>query len=230
MDCYQFCGFVNGLFFWSLLTLISLIFCQSERIPAKWRTRRLTRLLRLPDKAYNRRRVFQKVWQLCFRGIVESGQLLMRQWILRKRLRKLMLPSCFCPFFCVHSNSHIESWHVINVFVFPSNTNTPNDLWTWKRKSIHTIKWFLRFRITCRNSLFTPQFPTFMDPLNFAITVISLTASGALAPGPLFFVTITHDAKSGAKSGIRFSITHTIVEFTLIMLLALRTPKRHKRT
>lgn len=60
-----------------------------------------------------------------------------------------------------------------------------------------------------------------MDPLNFAITVIILTASGALAPGPLFFVTITHGAKSGAKSGILFSIAHTIIEFTLVMLLAL---------
>ena len=60
-----------------------------------------------------------------------------------------------------------------------------------------------------------------MDHLNFAITVIILTASGALAPGPLFFVTITHGAKSGAKSGILFSIAHTIVELTLVMLLAL---------
>jgi len=60
-----------------------------------------------------------------------------------------------------------------------------------------------------------------MDPLNFAITVIILTALGALAPGALFFVTITHGAKSGAKSGILFSIAHTIVEFSLVMLLAL---------
>ena len=60
-----------------------------------------------------------------------------------------------------------------------------------------------------------------MDPLNFAITVIILTASGALAPGPLFLVTITYGAKSGAKSGILFSIAHTIIEFTLVMLLAI---------
>ena len=60
-----------------------------------------------------------------------------------------------------------------------------------------------------------------MDPLNFAATVIILTASGALAPGPLFIVTITHGAKSGTKSGIIFSIAHTIIEFTLVMLLAL---------
>jgi threonine/homoserine/homoserine lactone efflux protein len=60
-----------------------------------------------------------------------------------------------------------------------------------------------------------------MDPISFAATVIILTASGALAPGPLFFVTITHGAKSGTKSGIMFSIAHTIIEFTLVMLLAL---------
>jgi len=60
-----------------------------------------------------------------------------------------------------------------------------------------------------------------MDPLNFAATVIILSASGALAPGPLFFVTVTHGAKSGTKSGIIFSIAHSIVEFTLVMLLAL---------
>ena len=60
-----------------------------------------------------------------------------------------------------------------------------------------------------------------MDLLNFAATVIIISASGALAPGPLFFVTITEGAKSGTKSGILFSIAHNIIEFTLVMLLAL---------
>ena len=60
-----------------------------------------------------------------------------------------------------------------------------------------------------------------MDVLNFVATVILLTASGALAPGPLFFVTISQGAKAGAKSGLVFSIAHTLVEFTLVMLLAL---------
>ena len=59
-----------------------------------------------------------------------------------------------------------------------------------------------------------------MDALNFVATVILITASGALAPGPLFFVTISHGARSGAKSGLVFSIAHTLVEFTLVMLLA----------
>lgn len=60
-----------------------------------------------------------------------------------------------------------------------------------------------------------------MDILIFVITVIVLTASGALAPGPLFFATITHGSKHGAKSGLIFSIAHTVVEFSLIMLFAL---------
>lgn len=59
-----------------------------------------------------------------------------------------------------------------------------------------------------------------MDLLNFVVTVIVLTASGALAPGPLFFITISHGARSGAKSGFVFSIAHTLVEFSLVMLLA----------
>ena len=60
-----------------------------------------------------------------------------------------------------------------------------------------------------------------MDSLNFAITVILITVSGALAPGPLFFVTISEGVKSGTKSGVIFSFAHSLVEFALVMLLAL---------
>jgi threonine/homoserine/homoserine lactone efflux protein len=64
-------------------------------------------------------------------------------------------------------------------------------------------------------------FLMYMDVFRFIITVIILTASGALAPGPLFFATVSHGTKTGAKSGLIFSLAHTVVEFTLIMLLAL---------
>ena len=47
--------------------------------------------------------------------------------------------------------------------------------------------------------------------------MILLTASGALALGPLFFQTIAQGAKTGAKSSLILSIAHTIVEFSLIM-------------
>jgi len=64
------------------------------------------------------------------------------------------------------------------------------------------------------------MFMSSMDVINFIITVILLTASGALAPGPLFFQTLTQGAKTGARSGLIFSLAHTVVEFSLIMLLA----------
>lgn len=60
-----------------------------------------------------------------------------------------------------------------------------------------------------------------MDIISFIFTVVLVTASGALAPGPLFFETISQGAKTGAKSGLIFSIAHTVVEFSLIMLFAL---------
>jgi threonine/homoserine/homoserine lactone efflux protein len=60
-----------------------------------------------------------------------------------------------------------------------------------------------------------------MDLFDFAGTVILITASGALAPGPLFFATISHGSRFGARSGFLFSIAHTIVEATIVLLLAL---------
>ena len=60
-----------------------------------------------------------------------------------------------------------------------------------------------------------------MDVFSFIVTIVLVTASGALAPGPLFFATISEGTKNGAISGLIFSIAHTVVEFTLIMLFAL---------
>jgi len=60
-----------------------------------------------------------------------------------------------------------------------------------------------------------------MELLEFIATVVLVTASGALAPGPLFFATVSHGTKSGAKGGLAFSIGHTLVEFPLVLLLAL---------
>ncbi len=60
-----------------------------------------------------------------------------------------------------------------------------------------------------------------MDIFGFIVTIVVVTASGALAPGPLFFINIAHGTKSGAKGGIAFSVGHSIVEFSLVMLLAL---------
>lgn len=59
-----------------------------------------------------------------------------------------------------------------------------------------------------------------MDMLTFVATVVAVTASGALAPGPLFFTNITQGAKSGAKGGLAFSVGHTIFELSLVLFLA----------
>lgn len=60
-----------------------------------------------------------------------------------------------------------------------------------------------------------------MEMLGFVTTIILVTGSGALAPGPLFFENLSQGARSGAKSGLVFSLAHTLVEFALVMLLAL---------
>jgi len=60
-----------------------------------------------------------------------------------------------------------------------------------------------------------------VDLLAFIVTVVAVTASGALAPGPLFFTNITQGTKSGAKGGLAFSVGHTIFELGLVIFLAL---------
>ena len=60
-----------------------------------------------------------------------------------------------------------------------------------------------------------------MDILTFIITVVIISISGALTPGLLFFATISYGAKLGAKSGLAFSVAHTLIEFPLVILLAL---------
>jgi threonine/homoserine/homoserine lactone efflux protein len=60
-----------------------------------------------------------------------------------------------------------------------------------------------------------------MDLPSFVFTVIIVTASGALAPGPLFFGLLMHGSKEGARAGFSCAIGHTIVEFPLVLALAL---------
>ncbi len=60
-----------------------------------------------------------------------------------------------------------------------------------------------------------------MDLLNFIAWVVAVTASGALAPGPLFFGLLMHGSKDGARAGFTAAIGHTIVELPLVLALAL---------
>jgi threonine/homoserine/homoserine lactone efflux protein len=60
-----------------------------------------------------------------------------------------------------------------------------------------------------------------MDLTNFIVTVIVVTASGALAPGPLFFGLLTHGSKEGARSGFSCAVGHMLVELPLVLALSL---------
>ena len=60
-----------------------------------------------------------------------------------------------------------------------------------------------------------------MNIVNFLITVVIVTASGALAPSPLFFGLLMHGSRDGARAGLSCAIGHTIVEFPLVIALAL---------
>ncbi len=55
----------------------------------------------------------------------------------------------------------------------------------------------------------------------FAIIVIAISASGVMAPGPLFAANISYGLREGTRSGIKMAIGHTIVEFPLIILLGI---------
>lgn len=57
--------------------------------------------------------------------------------------------------------------------------------------------------------------------LEFSFLVIVISASGVMAPGPLFAANIAHGLRDGAKSGIKMAIGHTIVELPLVILLGI---------
>ena len=61
----------------------------------------------------------------------------------------------------------------------------------------------------------SPSLPAFLA------TVVVVTASGALAPGPLFAANLMQGTKGGAKSGFMISIGHMLIELPLVMLMAL---------
>lgn len=60
-----------------------------------------------------------------------------------------------------------------------------------------------------------------MDLLGFIITVILVTASGALAPGPLFFGLLMHGSEEGARAGFTCAVGHMLVELPLVLALSL---------
>jgi len=55
--------------------------------------------------------------------------------------------------------------------------------------------------------------------LAFAVTVIVISASGVMSPGPLFAANVFYGLKQGTRAGIKMSLGHTIVELPLVLLL-----------
>ena len=55
----------------------------------------------------------------------------------------------------------------------------------------------------------------------FAILVIAVSASGVMAPGPLFATNMMYGLKQGTRAGIKIAIGHTIIELPLIILLGI---------
>jgi threonine/homoserine/homoserine lactone efflux protein len=57
------------------------------------------------------------------------------------------------------------------------------------------------------------------DFFGFFAAVIVISASGVMAPGPLFAATISSGLKEGRLAGIKVAAGHTIIEFPLVVLL-----------
>ena len=55
--------------------------------------------------------------------------------------------------------------------------------------------------------------------IEFAATVILISASGVMAPGPLSVADIAYGLQGGGKAGVKMAIGHTIVELPLVILL-----------
>jgi len=57
--------------------------------------------------------------------------------------------------------------------------------------------------------------------LEFALLVVIISASGVMAPGPLFAANISYGLREGTKAGIKMATGHAIVELPLIILLGI---------
>jgi len=57
--------------------------------------------------------------------------------------------------------------------------------------------------------------------IEFFVVVVLISASGVMAPGPLFASCVSHGLNGGAKAGLKMACGHTIVEFPLVVLIGL---------
>jgi threonine/homoserine/homoserine lactone efflux protein len=59
-----------------------------------------------------------------------------------------------------------------------------------------------------------------MDALGFGIEVVAVSASGVLAPGPLFVANVLYGSRQGAMSGVKMAHGHAVVEIIIISAVA----------
>lgn len=55
----------------------------------------------------------------------------------------------------------------------------------------------------------------------FTLTVIVISASGVMAPGPLFATNVSYGLRGGTETGLKMAIGHTIIELPLVILLGI---------
>lgn len=61
---------------------------------------------------------------------------------------------------------------------------------------------------------------TRVDSLAFGAEVVAVSASGVLAPGPLFVANMLYGTRTGAVSGIKIAHGHAVVEIVVIAAIA----------
>jgi threonine/homoserine/homoserine lactone efflux protein len=57
--------------------------------------------------------------------------------------------------------------------------------------------------------------------VEFALTVITISVSGVMAPGPLFAANVAYGLKGGVKTGLKMAYGHTVVELPLVILIGI---------
>lgn len=56
-----------------------------------------------------------------------------------------------------------------------------------------------------------------MDPLEFLVTALSVSVTGALAPGPLLAVAVALGIRGGVRAGLLVALGHATVELPLVL-------------
>ena len=60
-----------------------------------------------------------------------------------------------------------------------------------------------------------------MNVFEFALVVMGVSASGVMAPGPLFAANVAYGIRGGGKTGLKMALGHAAVELPLIVLLGI---------